>query len=360
MKTRMAIITALALAALCCSAKQQIVWLGTVYDYGAFGEDEAVAPAVFKFVNTGDEDVAIVQASATCGCTTPEYDAAAIAPGDTGVVTVTFNPQGRPGRFSKHLYVRTSASKEREKLMLKGVVIGNDRSVGLRFPADMGPLKLHTGAVMLGRVPAGGAKSEFLDVYNQSRDTIRPAVKDVPPYLQVAVKPDAVPPGEMASFNFYFRGDKCKEWGIVTDSVTILPTGPGGPEHSLPVVAIVEEDFSKLTPKELASAPVLAMVGDRIDLGIVPKDAAKPVKAKMTILNRGKDPLVIRRICSQDPAVTARATSTVVKPGKHAAIEVTFDPAVHSADDIINTRITVIANDPSAPTRTIRIVGARR
>lgn len=358
MKTRMALIMALALTALCGSAKQQIVWLGTVYDYGAFGEDEAVAPAVFRFVNVGDDDVSIVQASATCGCTQPEYDPAAIAPGDTGVVTVTFNPQGRPGRFSKHLYVRTSASREREKLELKGVVIGNDRSVGLRYPADMGPLKLHTGAVMMGRVPAGGAKSEFLDVYNQSHDTIRPAVKDVPPYLQVAVKPDAVPPGEMASFNFFFRGDKCKEWGIVTDSVTIVPVA-GGEEYSLPVVAIIEEDFSKLTPKELAGAPVLAMVGDRIDLGIVPKDATKPVKAKMTILNRGKDPLVIRRIYSQDPSVTARATSTVIKGGKHAAIEVTFDPAAHPADDIINTRITVIANDPSAPTRTIRIVGAR-
>lgn len=349
---------ALALSALCCSAKQQIVWLGTVYDYGAFGEDETVDPAVFRFVNVGDEDVSILQASATCGCTKPAYDAAAVAPGDTGVVTVAFDPQGRPGRFSKHLYVRTTASREREKLMLKGVVIGNDRSVGLRYPADMGPLKLRTGAVMLGRVPAGSAKSEFLDVYNQSRDTIRPVVKDVPPYLQVAVKPEAVPPGEMASINFYFRGDKCKEWGIVSDSVAVMPTGADGQAYTLPVVAIVEEDFSKLTPKQLASAPVLALVGDRIDLGVVPKGSTKPVKAKMTILNRGKDPLVIRRVYSQSPSVTARATSSVIKGGKHGAIEVTFDPSAEP-EDIINTRITVIANDPSAPTRTIRIVGAR-
>lgn len=351
---------ALAAAALCCNAKQQIVWLGTVYDYGAFGEDDPVGPAVFKFVNVGDEDMAILQASATCGCTTPAYDSGLIAPGDTGVVTVTFNPQGRPGRFSKHLYVRTSADSEREKLMLKGVVIGNDRTVGNRYPADMGPLKLRTGAVMLGRVAAGTAKSEFLDAYNQSRDTLRPAVANVPKYLQVAVKPEAVPPGEMASFNFYFRGDLCPEWGIVTDSVTIMPTGPGGPEHTLPVVAIVEEDFSKLTPEQMASAPVMSLVGDRIDLGIVPIGSDKPVKAKIEVMNTGKNPLLIRRIYSQDPAVEAHAASTVIKPGKRTAIEVTFDPASAPADDIINTRITVIANDPTAPTRTIRIVGARR
>lgn len=346
-------------ASLSCSARQQIVWLGTVYDYGAFGEDDPVAPAVFRFVNTGDEDVTIVQASATCGCTTPTYDAAAIAPGDTGVVTVAFNPQGRPGRFSKHLYVRTSAGAEREKLMLKGVVIGNERTLGSRYPAEMGPLRLRNGAVMLGRVPAGSAKSEFLDAYNQSRDTIRPVVTGLPPYLQVAVKPEAVPPGEMASFNFYFRGDKCKEWGIVTDSVTILPTGQSGEQHTLPVVAIVEDDFSKLTPKQIADAPVLSLVGDRIDLGIVDKTSTKPAKGKIDIVNTGKTPLVIRRVYAQHPALTARGSAKVIKPGKHASIEVSFNPAAYD-EEVINTRVTVIANDPTAPTRTIRIVGEKR
>lgn len=333
-------------------------WAQTTYDFGAFSEDGEKAEAVFRLINDSAEPVSIISASATCGCTVPYFDKDAIAPGDTALVRVVYNPEGRPGRFEKQVYVRTSASHERQKLTIKGVVIGNDKTVGHFYPVDAGKLKLRNGLAMLGRVPAGRSKTEFLTGYNQSADTIRPEFTDLPPYLSVKCSPEAVGPGDMATIEFYFRASQCGEWGIVSDSIQIAANA-GEPRHWLPVVAIIEEDFSSLTDKQRADAPALSMPSDRIELDPVPLGSTEPVAYTLKITNTGKDPLIIRRAYSQDAAVTVKAPEGKIKGGKDAEITVTFDPS-SQPEGVINTKMVIISNDPNVPTRTVRIVGVRK
>lgn len=350
----------LALLVLCSGwsamAGEGIRWLETVHDFGAFSEDDKIG-AAFRFVNESSEPVVITNASATCGCTIPAYSDEAIAPGDTATINVTYNPVGRPGRFEKYVYVRTSAGLERHKLTIKGAVIGNPTTVQSRYPVDMGPLKLRNGAAMLGRIPAGSSKSEFLDGYNASRDSLRITFADVPEYLTVSSTPEVAPPGEIVNLNFFFSGQKCKQWGILTDSIKVSADG-GQNYYTLPVVAIVEEDFRNLTPEELANAPQLSIADDRIDLGDVPNGSTTPLKAEVQLTNRGKTPLKIHRIYSQDRGVSATASSMTIKPGKTEKLHVEYDPS-YQPTGIIDTRLTLIVNDPSAPTRSLRIVGLR-
>lgn len=349
--------------ALACSfaaaqADAEVEWLDTTFDFGAFAENEKVDDAVFLMVNHGPESVFIQSAAATCGCTTPSYTQSEIMPGDTARVSVSYDSNGRPGRFNKAVYVRTSNSPERTRLTIKGIVIGNDASVGRRYPMDMGPLKLRDRALMMGRVASGKGKTEFLEGYNQSRNPLTPTFANVPKYLAVTATPRTIDPGDMVSFAAYFRGDKCGDWGLVSDSLQICPEGPNGACYWLPVTAIVEEDFSALTAEQWQKAPVMSIVGDRIDLGNVPTARTKPVTAKIKIVNMGKSVLKIRKIYSDDPSIKTKMKSAQVKPGKEAEIKVVFNPEASSAD-IINSRITLITNDPSAPIRSIRVVGTR-
>ncbi len=333
-------------------------WMQTTYDFGAFREDSEKTEAIFRLVNDGPDSIAIVSASATCGCTVPYFDKDAIAPGDTASVRVVYNPEGRPGRFEKQVYVRTTATHERQKLTIKGVVIGNDKTVGHFYPVDAGKLKLRNGLAMLGRVPAGHSKTEFLTGYNQSADTIRPVFTELPPYLSVKCSPEAVGPGDMTTIEFYFKASQCGEWGIVSDSIQVAANA-GEEKHWLPVVAIIEEDFSGLTEKQRADAPALSMPSDRIELAPVPLSSTTPVTATLKVTNTGKDPLIIRRAYSQDPAVTVKAPEGKIKGGKDGEIEVTFDPT-SQPQGVINTKMVIISNDPKVPTRTVRIIGVRQ
>lgn len=115
----------------------------------------------------------------------------------------------------------------------------------------------------------------------------------------------------------------------------------------LPVVAIIEEDFSRLTPGQMKNAPEAALDTDRVIL-----DAEG--KGTIHLTNRGKDPLKIRRIYTQDAGLDVSVTHDTVKKGKSTLIGVRATP--EALANGINARATLITNDPSNPTITFRIV----
>lgn len=343
----------LILGALSVSAGNGVRWLGTVYDFGAFDESPELVTAHFQFVNDSNEAVAITSVRATCGCTTPVYSTDPVLPGDTATIAVSYDSEGRPGRFSKKVYVRTTASDLRTDLIIKGVVVGSESSVKGRFPVEAGKLRLRNGAVMFGRLPKGRAKMVFFDGYNRSRDTITPHVDYSPEYVEITSVPARVPPGEQMQFNAYFRSDRCPLWGVVTDSITIR-SDAGQPPVTIPLVAVLEEDFSVLTPGQMQNAPVARLSTGRVDLGSISPSRSKPYTAEITLFNAGKSPLIVRRIYSEDTGIDVAVKNSTIKKEKSTVLSVSVDPA---DSDVINKRITLITNDPVSPTQVIRVVG---
>lgn len=70
------------------------------HDFGVIQQGEKVTYA-FKFKNTGKAPLVISSASATCGCTVPEYTKTPVQPGEEGFITVTFDSSGKSGMTSK-------------------------------------------------------------------------------------------------------------------------------------------------------------------------------------------------------------------------------------------------------------------
>lgn len=59
----------------------------------------------FKFKNTGNKDLFIISAKASCGCTIPEYSKEAVHPGDDGKIDVSFDSAGKTGMVSKTISI---------------------------------------------------------------------------------------------------------------------------------------------------------------------------------------------------------------------------------------------------------------
>ncbi len=343
----------LLLAALCPQgASAALRWLETTHDFGAFNEGDSLAAAQFRFVNDSPEPVAITSVRVTCGCTTPVYSTDPILPGDTATIAISYDSNGRPGKFSKKIYVRTSASDDRTTLVIKGVALGKESTISGRFPVEAGKLRLRTGAMLLGKLTKGRARMDHLDGYNPTFDTIAPQVAYRPDFVDVAVVRERLPPAVQMTVNFYFRTDRCPQWGVVEDSITIL-SDFGQEPVTLPLVAIVEEDFSHLTPGQMQKAPVAALASDRVDLGHTTSPTG-PLTARLTLTNRGGSPLKVRRIYVDDPGLQVRIKDTTVKKGKQTTLTIEVDPA---GESVINKRFTLITNDPAAPTQVVRVVG---
>lgn len=351
--TRLYIIILACLCALIAGAQPGAYFPATVHDFGAIAEDDGLATCRFTLINVGTEPLAITGARATCGCTTPRYSRKSIAPGDSSIIEVSFDPQGRPGRFKKEVYVETNAKPSKVRLDIKGVVIGDDATIARRYPIDFGRLKMAKPAMMLGEVTKGKLKTAYFDGYNQSDTPMSITMTAAPKWLDVIVSPDTIGAGEQATFITYVTSTRCPLYGLVTDSVTFAIDD--GTQFTLPVSLTLAEDFSNITPDKLEKSPIAA-VPPRLDLGEIDR-AAGPVSGVITISNAGKSPLEIRRVYSTDDAVDiAPLKAPAVKKGKSADIGVTVDPS-RSPGALLNATVTVITNDPMQPVQTVRVVG---
>lgn len=96
----------------------------TKHDFGTIKASAGSVTATYEFTNTGNEPLVIVNVTnGGCGCTTPSYPKAPIAPGKTGEITIHFDPTGRRGEFVREVKVKTNASKKRTSLRFSGAII---------------------------------------------------------------------------------------------------------------------------------------------------------------------------------------------------------------------------------------------
>ncbi|MCH5235241.1 MAG: DUF1573 domain-containing protein [Muribaculaceae bacterium] len=103
--------------------KAQIKFEQTTFDFGNIKEDGGKVSHDFTFTNVGTEPLKITDARAECGCTRPEYPKEEIAPGDSAVIKVTYNPLGRPGGFTKVVTVRCTGNPGKVNLKIRGTVL---------------------------------------------------------------------------------------------------------------------------------------------------------------------------------------------------------------------------------------------
>lgn len=78
------------------------------HNFGSIKAGEKVG-CIFSFTNTGDADLILTAASASCGCTVPKYEKKPVAPGGKGAIEVIFNSSGRSGLQTKTVVVQSNA-----------------------------------------------------------------------------------------------------------------------------------------------------------------------------------------------------------------------------------------------------------
>ena len=92
-----------------------------IHNFGLLMEGDEIEHS-FQFKNTGNADLVIKSATATCGCTTPSYPFIPIKPGESGKIDVTYNSKGKLGSQKPMITVVTNARPRTYKLFLEGVV----------------------------------------------------------------------------------------------------------------------------------------------------------------------------------------------------------------------------------------------
>lgn len=84
-------------------------------------EQNSIATDSMKIYNDGSEPLVITSVFTDCHCTAPSYTRAPIAPGDSGVIAVSFNSRGRAaGKFRKVVRIRSNSEPPTKILFVTG------------------------------------------------------------------------------------------------------------------------------------------------------------------------------------------------------------------------------------------------
>ncbi len=99
----------------------EVQLIDSVFNFGTINEGDKVERS-FKFKNTGKKALVISNATASCGCTVPEKPEQPIKPGQTGIIKVVFNSQGKEGHQEKTITVTANTFTSFPYLKLVGDV----------------------------------------------------------------------------------------------------------------------------------------------------------------------------------------------------------------------------------------------
>ncbi len=323
------------------------------YDFGTIKEEGGTVSYKFKFVNTGGTPLIIQNVRTSCGCTSPNWTREPVPPGGNGFVDVTYNPAGRPGAFSKYLFVDSNSDQGAVRLTIKGEVTQKPRTIEDEYRYSMGGLRLKANHLAFGNISNTSQKDYRLEVINNSSRKISLGFGRMPGHLEMKFEPEVLDPNEKGYLVATYDATGKNDWGMVIDRANVTVDGNYDRSYSLVISANIVEDFASLSPQELSMAPVANVDNPEVSFGKM--NQSEKFEHEFVLSNNGKSTLYIRKIKSSCGCTAARPEKMAIEPGGSVKIKAIFNSAGKRGNQ--NQNITIITNDPKRTNVVLRIKG---
>ncbi len=334
------------------SQKAQIQFESNLHNFGTVEEHGGSVTHDFVFQNTGQVPLIISNVRTSCGCTSPEWSRQPIPPGGNGIIKVSFNPQNRPGAFTKSITVNSNAETPVSSLTIRGTVNRRPADPYAAYTFSAGNLKLAANTLNFGSVKNTDKPVKEIAVVNTGDKPVQLSFESVPAaFLTVTSEPEVLEKNKPGRIRVAYNAAARKEWGFVSDKFTVKTNM--GMSHDVTVLANISEDFSEYVGR-FEEAPKAVFSDRNAELGTVGKNVLK--KHELYIENTGKNDLIIRKIgISDETRVKVSPAKTVIKPGKKIKVELSVQ-----FDDKPGRKVYVVSftlNDPASSLVTYRISG---
>lgn len=321
-----------------------ITFTKTEHDFGKINEADGRVSTVFEFKNEGMAPLILSNVRASCGCTTPTWTKEPIEPGQTGSITVTYNPNGRPGRFQKTVTITSNATEPTKRVYIKGEVIPKQAKPENQFKTSVGELSMKTLALDLGTIKKGDVKQGELEYTNLTKEDhkVELATNSADSYLVNQVMLASVKPNEVGKFFFVLDTKSTRLYGPVEVYAYVVVDGKKNisDPYKLTIKANIVEDFSAMTVEQKQQAPIIEMQKE-YNAGKIA--AGKNLKFIIPVKNTGVNPLEIRRAYSSDKNIHIKEPKAI-KSGKKGALSLEINTK-GMAPGNYTREVTIISND---------------
>ena len=345
----------MALAAVAMFAQSPVITFEkTEHDFGKIHEEDGRVSTVFEFKNEGMTPLVLSNVRASCGCTTPTWTKEPVEPGQTGSITVTYNPNGRPGRFQKTVTITSNASEPSKKVYIKGEVLPKQAKPVNKYTIAVGELSMKSKTLDLGTVKKGENKSGELEYANLGKEThkVELAVSAADAYMINQVTLAEIKPTEIGKFVFALDSKAAKLYGPIEVKAYVVIDGKKeiSETYELVIKANIVEDFSNLSVEEKQQAPIIETPAEQ-NAGKIA--AGKMVKFSFPVKNSGANPLEIRRVYVADDNLKVKAPKAV-KSGKKGSVTLDINTKGLKAGGYTR-EVVIITNDYVTPIKRVKL-----
>lgn len=104
-------------------AKAELKFSLVSYDYGDMEYKKDARSVDISYTNTGDAPLVIIRTEQTCTCLSVKFSKKPLQPGESAVMTITYNPTKAVGEFSNYVTVFSNSDTPKQRIELTGKVI---------------------------------------------------------------------------------------------------------------------------------------------------------------------------------------------------------------------------------------------
>lgn len=321
----------------------------TVWNFSHIREAEGKVSHTFHFTNVHTSPIVIEEVISTCGCTVPVYSKQPVRPGGTGTVTVTFDPKGRTGFFSKSIRVVSNSGQSVNTLWVKGTVDTVNRMED-EYPYSLSPdIRADRLTLSYGELQHSGTSKQLdIKICNRSDRVVKLSylVTDKSGCLSVSM-PSCLQGRACAVIKITASPLK-SFYGTLKDRIIICVNSV----RSVPI-RIYGTVIDDMRGVSTADAPRMKCSQSYFNLGNIL--SGKLIRKKVRVTNVGMNPLIIRKIeCPEFISADIR-NEKVLKQGE--CLEVSFELDVSSFNQSLDAKVRFITNDVRRPVHTVIFEG---
>jgi len=219
---------------------------------------------------------------------------------------------------------------------------GEPQSLRREYSIADGHLKIARYDHLFFNLDMNEVRTDTLFVYNDWGSSMQLEFAQLPPFLTITPYPALLPPRSegymLVTYNAALRND----FEMVTDRVTLLTNDTINPVKQLHFIAVITEDFSRHTLRELRDAPVAELNTVEYDFGTLRQGAIATYQ--LELMNKGKEDLIIRKIKSTCGCTVGTPDLLVIPAGGRSNISVMFN--TFGREGRHKHTVTIITNDP--------------
>lgn len=309
---------------------------------------------IFKIKNTGNQPVIITRVTPMSSQLKADWSREPLAPGKSGEIRITFTSANLSlEKFNYKILVYSNAQNNRLELEMSGHIIDNPAKPDLLYKHTIDGVKFKSSHIGLNNIYTWQTVTDTVYFINSRPEAVDLSIQYKPSHIEAVFVPAKVEAGQKGALIITYNAPKKNDYGYSYESLIFSVNNTRNYANRLTITATLLEDFSKLSKKELANAPVVSFAQKEINFGEIKK--GEKANCDFTLTNTGKSPLYIRKTKASCGCTAVTLGDKTVEPGKSTTIRATFDSTGKSGRQY--KTITIITNDPKNPETILTLNG---